>query len=93
MYLYGPAENDYKQDGVHFESSSKTGQKHVAFVLKRVRVSNPQRLTYTQILIQYHLVAPWTTFIDFLGLFWCLCLIFFLCVRACVWILFQDDCR
>ena len=49
MYLYGPAENDYKQDGVHFESSSKTGQKHVAFVLKRVRVSNPQRLTYTQI--------------------------------------------
>ena len=35
MYLYGPAENDYKQDGVHFESSSKTGQKHVAFVLKK----------------------------------------------------------
>ena len=31
-----------KQDGVHF-----------SFVLNRVRVSNPQRLIYTQILVEY----------------------------------------
>ena len=54
-----------KQDSVHFLLCPKQGHRIEGvvlkqgmyfrnfFVLNRVRVSNPQRLTYTQILVEY----------------------------------------
>ena len=41
-----------KQDGMHFVLCLKQGNKLEGVVLNRVMVSNPQRLTYTQILVK-----------------------------------------
>ena len=59
-----------KQDGVHFLLCPRQANKingvllnevcllEFFFGLNRVRVSNPQRLTYTQILLEYPLPLP-----------------------------------
>ena len=59
-----------KQDGVHFLLCPRQVNKsdgvllnracllEFFLVLNRVRVSNPQRLTYTQILVEYPLLSP-----------------------------------
>ena len=50
-----------KQERVHFVFRPKQSMYFRIFFLYRVRVSNPQRLTYTQILVEYCIIIRIST--------------------------------